>query len=108
MNTQTADQPKKEKHLNREQRRYMERVNREAQAKLQMLVNLWYEFFMENDPAGEEVKEKQSEVSAKWKMYCKHRDIKPEFFSKVDEQCDDLCQQYLEIKNNKDEPASNI
>lgn len=106
MNTETTEQ--KEKPMNREQRRYMDRVNREAQGKLQMLVNRWYEFFMENDPEGDEVKDLQKEVSAKWKMYCAHRNIKPEFFTKVDEQCNGLRAQYLQIKNTQDEPSSNI
>lgn len=60
------------KTLTREQRRIQDRVNKEVSTTLAKLTMKFYDFFMDNDPNGKEVSDKQKEMSTKWKMYC-HR-----------------------------------
>lgn len=67
------EEPKKERTLTREQRRFKERIEKEAMARLNALVEKFYEFFMENDPESEAVAAKKKELSAKWKMYVHDR-----------------------------------
>lgn len=99
--SQPQEPPKVEKKLTREQRRIMERVNREAHQQLSNLVNRFYESFMENDPDSDEVTERQKEVSTKWKMYCHHRQLKKEALSMCDDRCNELRVQYKAIKEEQ-------
>lgn len=62
-----ADKPL-EKKLTREQRRYKERVEKEAMIQLNSFVSKFYEFFMETEPESPLIDAKKKELSAKWKM----------------------------------------
>lgn len=84
--------------LTREQRRARERLNKEAGDMIARLVNQWYEFFLDNDPDGEEVKEKQKEVSAKWRMYCQRRHLKSEILPLIDNSITQLMDEYKKAK----------
>lgn len=85
---------KAEPKLTRQQRRTIERANDEANAMHRRLVNQFGEFFMDNDPASEEVTEKQKEVNAKWRVYCKNRNLTPEVFGLVDLACNQIREQF--------------
>lgn len=84
--------------LTRAQRRARERLNNEAGDIIARLVNQWYEFFLDNDPDGQAVKDKQKEVSAKWRMYCQRRHFKPEIFPLIDKSIDKLIDDYKKAK----------
>lgn len=84
--------------LTREQRRARERLNQEVNDLIARLVNQWYEFFLDNDPECEEVKDKRKEVSAKWRMYCQRRGLKPEIHPLIDESIGKLIDEYTKTK----------
>lgn len=82
-----------EKKLTRQQRRAMERINQRAQITYVKFCERYSEFFMENDPDGEEVKDKEKEINAKWVMYCRSNQLTTEseqeikkFFERMHEQ----------------------
>lgn len=89
----------KEIPLTREQRRALERLNKEAGDMIARLVNQWYEFFLDHDPDGPEVKLKKQEVSAKWRMYCKRRRLVAKAFPAVDEAINQLIEEYKTQKH---------
>jgi hypothetical protein len=89
---------KEQKPLTREQRRARERLNKEAGDMIARLVNQWYEFFLDNDPDSKEVQDKQKEVSAKWRMYCQRRHLKPEILPLIDKSIDKLIDEYKKAK----------
>lgn len=91
------------KPLTREQRRAMDRLNKEVGDIIARLVNQWYEFFLDNDPDSEEVKTKQKEVSAKWRMYCKRKHLKAEAFTIVDKSITQLMEEYHEYQKARAE-----
>lgn len=92
---------KKEMPINREQRRARERVHKEISGMIDRLVNQWYEVFLNNDPESAEVKEKAAEVSAKWKMYCRRRGLKPEALNIVSKTIAELMEEYKKEKTEK-------
>lgn len=100
---QPAEEKKQEKPLSREQRRIIDRVNREAHERLGSLVEHFFEFFMEHDPQSVEVEDKKKEVSAKWKMYVHNRRLSKEALNLCEEKCDELIAQYLQFKQEKKE-----
>lgn len=92
------EEPKKEIPLTREQRRVRERLNKEVSELIAKLVNQWYEFFLDNDPDSQVVKDKQKEVSAKWRMYCHRRHLKSEVFPLIDKSITQLMDEYKKAK----------
>lgn len=93
---QVKNEPKKEPDLTRRQRREMERGNAAAQETYFKLCQIFHNFFMENDPNGIKVKEKQKELSAKWKMYCWNNRLKEEAMTAMDDYCDGVFKKYTE------------
>lgn len=93
-----VEQPKEQK-LNRQQRRIVERANDEANRMHARLVNQFAEFFIDNDPSSDAVIDKQADINAKWRMYCKNRNLLPEVFSLVDQSCNKFREQYLSERN---------
>lgn len=89
-----VQESKAQKHLTARQRKAIEQANNQANQIVQRLVNSWYDFFLDNDPESEEVKAKHKEVSAKWKMYCKRRNLKAEVYNLVDESIKKLIEEY--------------
>lgn len=94
----TEESKQEKRPLTREQRRAVERVNKEASEIVQRLVNSWYDFFLDNDPDSEEVKAKQREVNAKWRMYCKRRNLKPQAHNVVNQSIAGLIEEYKKEK----------
>lgn len=88
-----VEQPKEQK-LTRLQRRALERANQQASAMHQRLANQFAEFFIDSDPDSEEVIEKQKEVNAKWRMYCKSKGLTPEVFGLVNDSCNKFREQF--------------
>lgn len=84
--------------LTREQRRARERLNEEVTEMINRLVRQWYQFFINNDPDSEVVKNKQKEVSAKWRMFCRMRHLKVEAFPLVDKSIAGFIEEYKKAK----------
>lgn len=84
----------KSKPLTWEQRRFKERIEKEAMFQLNSFVSKFYEFFMEHEPESEEVKTKQKELSAKWKMYCHNKKLSQKALGLVDDNCQRIISEY--------------
>lgn len=91
---ESAEAPAVEPKLNRQQKRMLERANEQANEMHRRLVNQFCEFFIDNDPASDGVTEKQKEVNAKWRMYCKNKNLTPEVFDIVDKSCKEFREQF--------------
>lgn len=85
---------KPDDNLTREQRRARERTSKEITDMINSLVRQWYNFFIENDPESDEVMLKAEEVSAKWKMYCHRKKLKPEALDLVSKTIVGLMEEY--------------
>lgn len=97
-----------EPKLTREQKRIMERANAEANAMHKRLVNQFAEVFMDNDPASDLVSDKQREVNAKWRVYCKNRDLTPEVYALVYTACDGIRKQFNQELNGDPLPSEPV
>ncbi len=90
---------KKEKPITREQRRYIERRETEAKALHERLCQSFLTFFTESeDPEGPEVVEKWNSISARWKVYCAHKQLAPSAFPLLDTFCKSIVDTYLKAK----------
>jgi hypothetical protein len=86
--------------MTRAQRRIQERVADAAGNTHRQLCQKFFDFFMGADePEGDEVKKKQKEFSAKWKMYCKRSQFKPEALPLFDEYANKLIADYKAEKD---------
>lgn len=101
-NTETVNE--QEQKLNRRQQRIVDRANAEANTMHKRLVNQFGEFFIDNDPDSDEVADKQEEVSAKWKMFCKNRGLLPEVLDLVNLSCNQIREQYKTALNGNPIP----
>lgn len=97
-----------EPKLTRQQKRMVERANDEANAMHRRLVNQFAEVFIDGDPNSDEVADKQKEVNAKWRMFCKNRNLLPEVHSLVDLSCNKFREQFNNELNGTipEEPVS--
>jgi hypothetical protein len=101
MTKDTTDEPKG-KPLTREQRRLRERVNMEAQSIIQTLQEQFLNFFMEcQDTEGEAVNNKIREIDAKWRLYCKRRNLIPAAYTVMDKYMEQSIKEYYENKEQK-------
>lgn len=80
--------------LTREQRRKIERLNKEADDVFNVLARQFRDEFLSEDPDSELVKETKNKVCAKWKVYCRSKGFKPEALPMMDEFCDRMYEDY--------------
>ena len=102
-----APAPKKEKETaqSRAQKRWIERTNQEAQATINSLMTQFLAYFMESqDPEGEAVQNKRKDISAKWRLYCKHKQLGPQVFPMADKYMDQVLADYLKEKESPTVP----
>ena len=93
----SADEaPAQTKTMTRAQRRIQERIQADAKNMHARLVNNFYEFFIDHDPESEEVESKQKEVVAKWKMFCKQRQLIAQAYNVVGDNCELIRKEYKE------------
>ena len=98
--TATKVTPKKETAQSRAQKRWIERTNQEAQATINSLMTQFLAYFMESpDPEGEAVQNKRKDISAKWRLYCKHKQLGPQVFTMADKYMDQVLADYLKEKD---------
>ena len=78
---------KPEQIISRQERRLRERIEQEAKDTYALLTNKFFEYFMTNSPDSDEVTKLEREVIAKWKMYCKMKDLTKETLPLVERYC---------------------
>lgn len=60
---------------------------------------------MDNNANGEDVQEFRKQVCAKWRVYCKNRNLIPEVYPQMDQFCADLMDEYVEEYKAQDAPT---
>jgi hypothetical protein len=99
-NTEAAkslEKPKKPE--TREQRRWRERLNVEVNQMLSSLQDKFIAFFMAcENPEGEEVVNKMKDYSARWKTFCKKKNLIPMAYPLVDDFMTNCLNDYLTEK----------
>lgn len=97
---------KEEVKESREVRRMRERINEDANKTFVALAEKYRTCFMENDPNSEEVNNMRRQVCAKWRVYCKNRNLIPEAYTQVDTFCAELMADYTTTYTDLDLPKS--
>jgi hypothetical protein len=88
----------------REQRHERDRINTEAAGVIKSLQDQFMNFFMEaEDPEGNEVVEKMKVIDAKWRVYCKRRNLIGKAYPVMNEFMEAALQEYLAEKQGKNE-----
>jgi isochorismate hydrolase len=101
MTKDTTDEPKG-KPLTHEQRRMRERINLEAQNVIHTLQEQFLNFFIEcQDTEGEAVNNKIREIDAKWRLYCKRKNLIPAAYTVMDKYMEQSIKEYYENKEQK-------
>ena len=80
--------------LSRQQKRIMDRINKEASIIFNVLADQFVDLFMESDVDSEEVTKKQKEISSKWKIYCSKKGLTADSFKLVDDFCNEFRDDY--------------
>jgi hypothetical protein len=89
------------KKLNRQQQRQVERINEEVGQVFKRLTDQFLDDFVESEnPESGELKVKITDLSSKWKAYCRSKGIIKEMFDAVEKRCNKLVQDYGTYKHN--------
>jgi len=88
---------KSSKPLSREERRFYERVQKEAQRAFTDLCEKFNNFIVlaEND---EDIKSKANELSARWKTYCHVKKLTAPAYPMIEKYCSDVINTYEKNK----------
>jgi hypothetical protein len=96
MDTAEAPKAKKKEVLTRAQQRRIKRVNEEVYQTINQLSDQFMDFFMAaEDPQSKEVVNKMTEISAKWRIYCKRKNLIAGAYPVMDKQMNDIVSDYL-------------
>lgn len=94
------DKKEPEKKLTREQRRFMERLEKEARQTHANLSEKFFNFIVDSDdPEGQEVVDKMNQICALWKLYCSRKQLNKSAYNLLDQECQILIKLYLEKKS---------
>lgn len=89
----------KQAPMTRQQRRFIERVEKEAHQTFNNIASKFLEFFTDaDDPEGQEVVDKMNQLSAQWKVYCHQKRLNKEVYSHIENYCKGVCETYLKAK----------
>lgn len=92
------------KELNRKQKRHQERVSEEAKAVYEQFCKRFLAFFIFSDsPTEESIKSKMDELSKKWRLYCKNKNLLPGIYPIVDDYMKGVIKQYSEMDQKKED-----
>lgn len=100
----TKEEPeiKEPRTLNREQKRFLEKIENEAKGIFQSLADKFLIEFVEcDDPGGEQIKETANRLDAQWKVYVKRRKLDPKALTALRLYIDDTIKEYDNSKNCK-------
>jgi hypothetical protein len=93
----------------REQKRYRERINKEAAEVIKRLQDKFSDFFTTcENPEGEETTKKIAEISAQWRTHCKRRNLVPAAYPVIDTYMEGQVKQYYELKENPEKVISKV
>lgn len=112
MNTPTeeakeAERKRVEKPLTREQRRRVERIEKEAKQTLAQLQEKFLKCVIESDdPEGEDVIKKVDQISAQWKLYCDRKGLLPVARNLILDYCLDVLKEYQNNKKSDPQPEA--
>jgi hypothetical protein len=97
---------KDDKKLNRIQKRFLDRLQKEAQQTFQNLFSRYFSAFIDSDdPEGKEVAEVFDDLDAKWKVYCYRKKLTSEAKEAFAKEATALLIQY---KENKKQPKTEV
>lgn len=86
--------------LSRREQRYRERVNQEVQSVISQLSDQFLNFLLSSEnPEGQEVVEKMKDINAKWRVYCKRKNLIVKAYPVMELQMAQMAKEYLEEKN---------
>lgn len=89
----------KETNQTRLQRRYLDRINKEANEKIKSITDRLLSAFTESeDPEGEAMTETFKKINAQWLVYCRHRQLNETAKKVVLNYMDQLVNEYRESK----------
>lgn len=92
------------KELTRKQKRHQERVSEEAKAVYEQFCKRFLDFFIFSDsPTEESIKAKMEELSKKWRLYCKNKNLLPGIYPIVDDYMKSVIKQYSEMDQKKED-----
>jgi hypothetical protein len=84
----------------REQKRYRERINKEASEIIKRLQDKFSDFFITcENPEGEEVVNKMAEINAQWRTHCRRRNLVATAYPLLDDFMHVQVQEYYNNKN---------
>lgn len=92
------------KELTRKQKRHQERVSEEAKAVYEQFCKRFLDFFIFSDsPTEESIKSKMDELSKKWRLYCKQKNLLLGIYPIVDDYMKGVIKQYSEMDQKKED-----
>lgn len=87
-----------ENNLTRKQKRHNERVSADAKQVYTTLTAKFLEFFIYSDgPDEQKIVDKMDELSKKWRLYCKQKNLLPNIYPIVDQYMEGVIKQYSEM-----------
>lgn len=96
-----------EQKLTREQRRFIERIEREAKEVHSTLANKFNDFFFTHDnPEGTEVLDKVAQLDTQWRLFCRRKQLNKEALPAMHDYCHALLNEYKEVKTEQSVGAS--
>jgi len=91
------------KDLNREQKRFLERIELEAKQTFQLLADKFLNLFMDSDdPDGEDLTERGRQISAQWRTYVKKRKLDDKALPAIEKYISNVNSQYVQSKAEVD------
>lgn len=88
-----------ENNLTRKQKRHNERVGAEAKEVYTKLTAKFLEFFIYSEgPDEQKIVDKMDELSKKWRLYCKAKNLLPTVYPIVDQYMEGVIKQYSEME----------
>lgn len=79
----------------RQQRRFIERIEQEANMTFAALADKFLAYFSTCDnPLGQETKDKMTQINGQWRTYCTHRRLNIKAFSMATEYMDSLLKEF--------------
>jgi len=99
-----------EQKLSRSQRRQIERIESEARIIFEGIASKFLTFFLDSEnPSGQNIVDRVQQDSAKWKVYCRQRNLSKEALNVMDNYCYGVIKQYQkEAQNTPELPIFNF
>lgn len=91
----------------REQRRMMDRKNKEVQEVFNKVAEKFLDYFTNHDePESHEVTQKTKQLDAQWRTYCNRQNLKAVAYPIVKDYCQGVIDDYIKNKNTESVPVA--